>query len=91
MPPATSEQKSASASHSDRLDLARSPRPEVDALGSVAIGLLLVDRAHLAREMKPLLTASRPQRHLDLDKINVRSTRPMFWSIIHLRTMHPRS
>jgi len=63
--------------------------PRWDALGSIAIGLLLVVIAIvLAREMKPLLIGEAATTS-DLDKINnaIESCDKVN-SIIHLRTMH---
>jgi divalent metal cation (Fe/Co/Zn/Cd) transporter len=63
--------------------------PRWDALGSAAIGILLVVIAFiLAREMKPLLIGESASE-TDLDKINEAvSTSENVLSIIHLRTMH---
>jgi cation diffusion facilitator family transporter len=63
--------------------------PRWDALGSAAIGILLVFIAFiLAREMKPLLIGESASE-TDLDKINeALATSESVLSIIHLRTMH---
>ncbi|HEX3087639.1 MAG TPA: cation diffusion facilitator family transporter [Ilumatobacteraceae bacterium] len=63
--------------------------PRWDALGSIAIGALLVVIAFiLAREMKPLLIGESASE-TDLVKINgALSTSTNVISIIHLRTMH---
>src|SRR4051794_17844760 len=63
--------------------------PRWDALGSIAIGLLLVVIAILlAREMKPLLIGEAATTG-DLDKINAAiESSDKVNSIIHLRTMH---
>lgn len=63
--------------------------PRWDAVGSIAIGVLLVIIAIvLAREMKPLLIGE-SAGDSDLDKINAAiATSANVNSIIHLRTMH---
>jgi len=63
--------------------------PRWDALGSIAIGLLLVVIAILlAREMKPLLIGEAATTG-DLEKINAAiESSDKVNSIIHLRTMH---
>jgi cation diffusion facilitator family transporter len=63
--------------------------PRWDAVGSIAIGVLLVLIALiLAREMKPLLIGESASES-DLDNINqALSTSVNVLSIIHLRTMH---
>ena len=63
--------------------------PRFDAVGSIAIGLLLVCIALvLAREMKPLLIGEAASES-DLDKITAAlSSAGDVNSIIHLRTMH---